>query len=134
MFMDQNELGFYQSLKEERKERKSASLEENMKAINESGLPYETRNNGTVILFRLPGKPDVDFYPTTNHWHIIIANERLKMDGNAKKFLKWFEKQHITDSFRKTDDMVYTNWEVVKAKAIKFKKTIVVVSNGWILK
>jgi len=73
-------------LKEEALERKRKRRERNMAILQEAGVRFSERNDGTVLLFRAPGKPPADFYPGTNSWRSAHVTFR----GNANSFLRWW--------------------------------------------
>lgn len=65
--------------------------EENMEVLkaNAKEFPFETRP--TACLFRLKGKPMVDFYPHTGRWRIVGGSKkRYPKSGGAGAFLDWY--------------------------------------------
>lgn len=76
---------------EERKARHSRWFEANMAEIRASGLTFTPKSNSTVLLFREPGKPKVDFYPHTGRWR--VPGQPPTFRGQAKAFLTWYGKQ-----------------------------------------
>lgn len=67
---------------------------ENLTALEASGLRYETANNGETLLFREPGKPRVDFYPSTGRWRVVgVSTPQPARGGGARNFLRWYARQ-----------------------------------------
>jgi len=66
--------------------------DENLDVIRSSRIPYRSTNNGESLLFREPGKPKVDFFPSTGRWRVVSGNART-MGGHAMKFLEWYAEQ-----------------------------------------
>lgn len=64
----------------------------NLEALRKSGLPFEERPE--ACLFRAPGKPQVDFYPSTGRWR-VVAGQRKTYRGGAAAFLAWYAKQGV---------------------------------------
>lgn len=79
----------YRAMKEERKERHAEWNKINTETINKSGIPYRLAG-GQTMLFREPGKPRVDFYPSTGRWRV---NGQRAVSGGARKFLDWYKQQ-----------------------------------------
>lgn len=75
-----------------RKEQHREWKDENTDAIRTSKIPYRAANNGETLIFREPGKPKVDFYPSTGRWRNVSTNGRT-MGGGAMTFLDWYSKQ-----------------------------------------
>jgi hypothetical protein len=67
---------------------------DNVDEIKGSGIPHTFTNNGECVLFREPGKPKVDFYPSTGRWRTVGKNART-MGGQAKAFLVWYANQKV---------------------------------------
>lgn len=64
----------------------------NMQTIKASGVAYKDR--GETLLFREPGKPKVDFYPSTGRWRVVgHAKQQAAQSGGGRGFLKWYAKQ-----------------------------------------
>ncbi len=61
----------------------------NRAAITASGLPFTDR--GETLLFRIDGKPPVDFYPSTGRWR--ATGSKRTHSGGARGFLAWFAAQ-----------------------------------------
>lgn len=80
-------------------ERHTAWKAENLAALQASGVPFERRPES--CLFRQPGKPKVDFYPSTGRWREVgapraeklIHAEGVTFRGGAVAFLKWYARQ-----------------------------------------
>jgi hypothetical protein len=62
---------------------------ENRQALVASGVPFTDR--GTALLFRVRGKPPVDFYPTTGRWR--VPSRARVWSGGATAFLRWYQGQ-----------------------------------------
>lgn len=133
--MEQTELDFYRARKHDIKESKEANLEENMRILDVHGIKYETRNNGSIVLIRLPGKPKVDFFPTTNRWKVLLGKQLLVL-GDANKLIEWLKDNHVSDTFCNKEDksLVYTDWNIAMAVAKKEMKVLQVVKGGWVIK
>lgn len=114
------------------KEQKRVTGSDNMRVLKSSGIQYTVKNSGTIILFRVPGKPAVDFYPTTSKWKLVGPKPQL-IFGNATAFLIWYAKQQapVTST---SDEYVYTDWYQVKSYAILQEKTIHPTKGGWVLR
>ena len=84
----------YKDLKETYKTRKAAKQRINFIALREWLEKDEELQNFVEyrehsVLFRFPGKPKADFFPTTNKWR----SKNKTFYGGAKSFLNWYEKQ-----------------------------------------
>lgn len=53
---------------------------------------FKSTNYGETVLFREPGKPKVDFYPSTGRWR-IVGSQSKTFRGGAESFLRWYAKQ-----------------------------------------
>jgi hypothetical protein len=62
----------------------------NMAALNASSVVFTTTNYGETLLFREPGKPKVDFYPSTGRWR--VAGVKKTFSGGAQRFLGWYKR------------------------------------------
>lgn len=67
--------------------------EEHTRIFQESGLQFRIVNNGESILLREPGKPKVDFYPSTGRWRVAGVKQTYR--GGAKAFMAWYQKQTV---------------------------------------
>lgn len=72
----------------ERKERHAGWKVENTALLEASGLDFRSTNSGECLLFREPGKPVVDFYPSTGRWRLPKIGRT--MGGHAQRFLIWY--------------------------------------------
>lgn len=72
----------------ERKDRHENWKQQNFDILAASGLKYRVVNDGLTVLFREPGKPAVDFYPSTGRWRLPKMNRT--MGGHAQRFLTWY--------------------------------------------
>lgn len=77
----------FEVLQRLKKERHQKWFDQNIKTLANSGMPYTFKE--TVCLFRINGKPKVDFYPHTGRWK---SNNKM-YSGGAKSFLNWYNKQ-----------------------------------------
>jgi len=64
----------------------------NTKIISESGIPYKTATDETM-LFRNQGYPVADFYPYTGRWKALEEKNKT-YSGGAERFLKWYRRKH----------------------------------------
>lgn len=79
---------YREDMNELKKERHSVWKAENTQVLTESGIPFESRNNGETLLIREPGKPKFDFFPSTGRWR----TENKTFGGHAAKFIKMYQK------------------------------------------
>ena len=119
----------YEEAKEERRKRREAARERNLEWLQQSGLPYELRNDGVIALIRISGKPHCDVYLTTNKWRSFSTPGGKTHYGDVSKFLQWLEHQVAPPEPQK-----YTNWQTVVEEAKKSGKAIKAHDGGWILK
>lgn len=78
--------------REERQARHACWKAENLAALRASGLRFGERPE--MLLFREPGKPRVNFYPSTGRWAIPDRNGgRCCGGGHAARFIDWYRKQ-----------------------------------------
>ncbi len=68
---------------------------ENLAALRASGVPFQERPE--ACLFRVSGKPPVDFYPSTGRWR-VVAGKKKTLRGGATAFLAWYAKQVLPPS------------------------------------
>jgi len=83
----------FDAMKEAREERRASRLSQNWATLNAwrdaHGIDrLDTRNGGTVVLFR-DGAKKADFYPGTGRWRSGGKTYR----GGAASFLAWWSKQ-----------------------------------------
>lgn len=78
-------------MNQEKRERHAEWKRLNTAALNESGINYRAAGPET-FLFREPGKPAVDFYPSTGRWRTPINGRTYR--GGAKAFISWYKKQN----------------------------------------
>lgn len=62
----------------------------NRRIIDQSKIPYTDK--WEALLFREPGMPKVDFYPSTGRWR--VAGKKKTFRGGATAFLGWYRKQY----------------------------------------
>ena len=75
-----------------KKERHSKWWMQNMDIMEKSGIEYDTKNSGEVLIIRFTwpqGKPQVEFWPSTGRWR--VRGKIFK--GGAKSFINWYNKQ-----------------------------------------
>jgi hypothetical protein len=64
--------------------------QQNMDVLNQSGIPFTSKNFGEHLMFRERGKPKVDFYPSTGRWKVTGKGIT---GGHAERFLEWYRQQ-----------------------------------------
>ena len=64
----------------------------NLAMVQQSGLKFRVTNNGECLVFREPGKPKVDFYPSSGRWRDVGLSKR-NYSGGAEAFLQWYASQ-----------------------------------------
>lgn len=69
--------------------------ERNTETLLRSNLTLTIKSGGEVILFREPGKPKVDFYPSTGRWRVVGNGSQRPLRGGAEAFLNWYAKQSV---------------------------------------
>lgn len=84
---------FYAENRKAKRLRNAKQKIENTAVIEESGIPFESSNNGQSLMFREKGKPQVDFYPSTGRWQLVKTNKII--NGGAEAFLNWYRRQNI---------------------------------------
>lgn len=89
--MDAAEKEIYNAMDLATRERHADWKKENTAIISRSGIPFRSANNGEAILFRQPGKPKVDFYPSTGRWR--IPGRKGIFGGGAENLLSWYGSQ-----------------------------------------
>lgn len=82
----------FEGMRGARQERHLKWHQRNVAALVTSGLKYRSVNDGESLLFREPGKPKVDFYPSTGRWRIVGAQSKT-FRGGAAAFIGWYAKQ-----------------------------------------
>jgi hypothetical protein len=77
---------------DDRKQRRRRERNEELGLIEKSGLLARCReaNCGESLLFREPGKPKADFYPSTGAWR--VAGVAQTFHGGARGFIAWYAK------------------------------------------
>ncbi len=78
-------------MKAARQERHARWKSQNTVALQASQFVYTVTNNGETYLFREPGKPKVDFYPSTGRWR--VAGKSQTFSGGAAGFIRWYRSQ-----------------------------------------
>lgn len=80
---------WYSGLRALRQEKHAGWKEKNLAALRASGIPFSERPE--ACLFREPGRPRVDFYPSTGRWRVVGGGRTFR--GGAVAFLAWYRKQ-----------------------------------------
>lgn len=83
---------YFRAIQQHRRDEHANQKEENTKAIAASGLKFKSTNSGECLCFREPGKPKVDFYPSSGRWRDVGVSKR-NYSGGAQKFLDWYAAQ-----------------------------------------
>ena len=82
----------YRDYRATKKKQHEKWFQINTRILKESRTPFTEHD--TVYLFRVDGKPSVDFYPHTGRWKKNTGSGKKKMfRGGAKAFLNWYERQ-----------------------------------------
>lgn len=81
--------GWYSGLRGMRQEKHADWKASNLERLRASGIPFSERPE--ACLFREPGRPRVDFYPSTGRWRVVGGGRTFR--GGAGAFLKWYQKQ-----------------------------------------
>ena len=79
----------WREVHEDQAKARAARKVKNLEVLAASTIPYETRNDGDVVLIRARGYPIVDFWPSTNKW----ATSGRYMMGNAESLIAWLKKK-----------------------------------------
>ncbi len=74
-----------------RKNRHEEWRETNMAVLRTASFQFRETNNGECLLFREPGKPMVDFYPSTGRWRVVGTKSSPTLSGGAEAFLVWYQ-------------------------------------------
>jgi len=75
------------------KQRHADWKKANMEILGASGAIFTVTNCGETLMFRMSGKPKVDFYPSTGRWRVVGNGQQRPMSGGAQKFLNWYAEQ-----------------------------------------
>lgn len=83
----------FDAMRAHRKQKHAEWKERNLKTLlNSNNVTKLTiKSDGEVVLLREPGKPKVDFYPSTGRWR--AAGQAKTYRGGAEAFLNWYAKQ-----------------------------------------
>ncbi len=81
----------FAAMKAHRQQQHADWKERNLATLNASSVIFTTTNYGETLLFREPGKPKVDFYPSTGRWRVAGLTKTFR--GGAGSFLSWYAKQ-----------------------------------------
>jgi hypothetical protein len=77
-----------------KRQQRQAVKESNTKMLDAHNLPYEAKNNGTILLLRNINKPKIDYYPGVNKWKIIgvaHGSTDIYRTGNVNTFVSWYQ-------------------------------------------
>ena len=83
------ETDLWRQVKEETKARHARWHAQNRAILESSGIAYTDK--GEALLFRNPGKPSCDFYPSTGRWKVNDGHGTMRR-GGARAFLTWYTK------------------------------------------
>ena len=81
----------FAAMKAHRQEQHADWKKANMETLAASGVDFVMATGGEALLFREPGKPKVDFYPSTGRWR--VAGKTQTFRGGAEAFLNWYRTQ-----------------------------------------
>lgn len=81
----------FRAMRTAKQQRKDEARIDNMRVLNESGVPFREGPDGNTCLFREPGKPQVNFFPSTGRW--ARCGLHKAQSGGATAFLAWYAKQ-----------------------------------------
>lgn len=81
----------FAAMKAHRQQQHADWKRKNMETLSASGAIFTVTNHGETLLFRMTGKPRVDFYPSTGRWR--VAGLTKTFSGGAESFLRWYAKQ-----------------------------------------
>lgn len=81
------ETDLWRQVKRETKARHARWHAQNRALLETSGPTYTDK--GEALLFRNPGKPSCDFYPSTGRWKVNDGSGTMRR-GGARAFLAWY--------------------------------------------
>lgn len=87
----------WNAIQAERREKRRQNGPLNKSLIEKSGIPFESKNFGQVLVIRQPYKPTVAFYPATGKW---LAEGSTVYAGGATAFIRWYSKQLRVDRLK----------------------------------
>jgi len=80
----------FRELTAAKKERHSEWHKLNMAIMDKSGIEYEIKNAGEVLIIKVTSsKPQVQFWPSTGRW----MARNITHSGGAKSFINWYNRQ-----------------------------------------
>jgi hypothetical protein len=94
------------------KAEKMKNKEEFIKALQEAGITWRVKNNGSMFAIREENKPPIDLYPTTKKWKKPGA---AAVTGEVEEFIEWYLVQDMSDPRKK-------KWTPMKQEFDKIKK------------
>jgi hypothetical protein len=74
---------------EEQRQRGQAAKVKNLAVLRAITLRFEVRNDGDIVLVRVPGAPIIEFYPTKNKWR----TDGRTMVGTAADLVAWLKRR-----------------------------------------
>ncbi len=92
--MNDDPTDYWNAWRTEKQSRHERWCRENTAEIKAAGIPI-AKETWTSLIFRIPGKPMVDFYPHTGRWRVVGPKQSKTHNGGAKAFLAWFAKQRV---------------------------------------
>lgn len=96
-------------------QEKLRNKEHAIKCLQEAGITWRVKNNGSMFAIREQGKPPIDLYPTTKKWKKAGAKA---VEGEIEEFIEWYLVQDINSP--KTSKPILPKKE--KAKKNESKK------------
>lgn len=91
----------YAAMREAKQRHKERRAAINLPIIEASGIPFEYK--ASTVLFREPGMPQVNFWPSTDKWHVCGTNE--SRNGDAVALLRWYTSLRPTQSAKPEPDV-----------------------------
>jgi hypothetical protein len=88
--MSEETTDVFRAMHEATRQQHAKWKEMNMEALRLSPFPYRLSKNSETAMFRIKGKPHVDFYPSTGRWRVVGQGKSRPFSGGAKLFLAWF--------------------------------------------
>ena len=79
----------WREVRKDTKTRHARWHAQNRAILETSELAYTDK--GEALLFRNPGKPSCDFYPSTGRWKVNDGDGTMRR-GGARAFITWYAK------------------------------------------
>lgn len=86
----------WRQVKEQVRAKRQSNARAYLELLQKSGHIFTVTNGSEQLMFREPGKPPVDFWPSTGRWRIPKAGSKTH-NGGATSFLAWYRKQVADD-------------------------------------